>query len=215
MTGLKSIALVAMLGGASLLSACASMSESECVAADWNAVGFEDGVQGRSADHIARHRKACAAHGVTPNFLAYSDGREEGLQTYCREPNGLQVGIRGGAYANVCPEDSDGVFSAAYQAGRQLYQYNRKVAAQQATIRSHRSDLEDIIHEIEETQWEIVEGDMTDLARMKLVIKVVELSKAEDDLEKEIKYLQQDLVELEQQRDYYRTDLYDQYGVVS
>lgn len=215
MEQVRILRMAAALGGTLLLGACASMSASECTTADWNAVGYEDGVQGRSADYISRHRKACASHGVTPNFLAYSEGREEGLQVYCREPNGVHEGVRGAAYRNVCPDDSNGVFMAAYQAGRQLYEYNRKVKAQESKIRSHYTALEEVEHEIEQTQWEIVEGEMTDLARMKLVIRVVELSKEQDDLKKEIDVLETDLAYLKEKRDYYRVDLYDQYGLAS
>lgn len=54
------------------LAGCASgMDSAECVTADWRAIGYEDGSQGRGANSFSERRKACADHGVTPNFEAY------------------------------------------------------------------------------------------------------------------------------------------------
>ena len=47
------------------LSGCATMSGDECLTSDWNAIGYEDGARGYTADRIGKHRKACAKHGVS------------------------------------------------------------------------------------------------------------------------------------------------------
>ncbi len=53
------------------LAGCASgMDSAECVTADWRAIGYEDGSQGRGTGAFAARRKACADHGVTPKFEA-------------------------------------------------------------------------------------------------------------------------------------------------
>ena len=62
------------------LSGCASMSSEECVATDWWAVGHEDGARGYTSERFSRHRTACAKHGITADFGAYKEGREQGLQ---------------------------------------------------------------------------------------------------------------------------------------
>ena len=37
-----------------LLGGCATMSEQECLVSDWRAIGYEDGVQGRSEAVIGK-----------------------------------------------------------------------------------------------------------------------------------------------------------------
>ena len=65
-----------------VMSGCASMSGDECMATDWSAVGFEDGARGYTTERFAKHRKACAKHGITADFNAYQNGREQGLVEY-------------------------------------------------------------------------------------------------------------------------------------
>ena len=55
------------------MSGCASMSADECAVSDWNAIGYEDGAQGYTADRLGNHRKACAKHGVAPDLQAYQE----------------------------------------------------------------------------------------------------------------------------------------------
>ncbi len=59
-----SAVLVACLAVAS----CATMSESECLYADWYAIGLEDGAKGRHVSHVGKRRKACADAGVMPDM---------------------------------------------------------------------------------------------------------------------------------------------------
>ena len=70
--GLAAIAIV--------MQGCASMSGQECMVADWQAIGYEDGVRGSTADRIGNHRKACAKHGIAPDLQAYQKGRDAGLR---------------------------------------------------------------------------------------------------------------------------------------
>ena len=61
----KILILAAM---AIVVQGCASMSGQECMVADWQAIGYEDGVRGASGDRIGNHRKACAKHGLMAGF---------------------------------------------------------------------------------------------------------------------------------------------------
>ena len=62
-----------------VLSGCASMSSEECANSDWSAIGYEDGSRGYTTDKFGSRRKACAKHGITADFRAYQEGRDEGL----------------------------------------------------------------------------------------------------------------------------------------
>jgi hypothetical protein len=90
-----------------LLTACStSMTKDECRTVDWRTVGYEDGVAGRPGDRIARHRKDCAEHGVTPDLDAYLAGRAAGLREYCQPNNGYRAGVTGATYYDTCPPTS-------------------------------------------------------------------------------------------------------------
>src|SRR3990167_8939124 len=88
---------IALLLFSLLLAGCAGgMSKKECLYADWRAIGYEDGAQGRDASAIGSRRVACADKAkVTPDMEAYLSGREKGLDQFCRPANGFDYGSRG------------------------------------------------------------------------------------------------------------------------
>jgi Protein of unknown function (DUF2799) len=120
--------LLPILAAAVLLAACASLSEEECRAGDWFGIGFSDGAAGRTVEHIARHREACAEVGVTPELDAWLAGRAEGLRRYCTPENAYRVGRSGRAFSPVCPAGADPELRRAYLAGREQYEIGREIA---------------------------------------------------------------------------------------
>ncbi|MDQ7990909.1 MAG: DUF2799 domain-containing protein [Candidatus Dactylopiibacterium sp.] len=104
-----------------MLSACATLSEPECVHGDWEQIGYRDGQNGRPLARIDEHRDACLRYGVSPALPAYSAGRERGLNFYCTPANGVVVGRRGEHYAGVCPAASEERFLRGYEAGRAVH----------------------------------------------------------------------------------------------
>jgi hypothetical protein len=100
------LSLISLLG----LGGCASMSADECVTSDWHAIGYEDGARGYTADQLGNRRKACAKHGITPDFESYRAGREEGLRQYCQPSRGFSLGSGGARYNGVCPGDLEADF---------------------------------------------------------------------------------------------------------
>src|SRR5258705_279322 len=105
------------------LAGCASdsISESQCIAGDWQTVGYRDGVNGYRSTELLNHQNACVKHGVIPDRASYMVGWESGVREYCEANNGYDVGERGYTYNNVCPDDQREAFLAAYHNGRQLY----------------------------------------------------------------------------------------------
>jgi hypothetical protein len=66
-----------------LVAACASMDRSQCLNADWYAIGLEDGARGRALERLGEHRRACAQYNVTPDTARYVAGRNDGLKSFC------------------------------------------------------------------------------------------------------------------------------------
>ena len=104
-----------------LLSNCAVMNESECVAADWRMVGMEEGLQGKSALTIGSYRKACAEYGVTPDLHAYQTGHLQGIKQYCSPQKAYQLGTQGQTLPSACPSNIHPNFLSQHHQGLKIY----------------------------------------------------------------------------------------------
>ena len=104
-----------------LLSNCANMNESDCLTADWQTIGFEDGSFGKKQSNISTHRKECSAHGVTPDLSAYRNGHFEGSRQFCTANNGFSRGKNGKSYNRNCPHKFEDIFLAGFSDGQSLY----------------------------------------------------------------------------------------------
>lgn len=129
-----------------LLAGCATMDKSECRAADWRAVGFEDGAAGRAVSHIGQHRRACAEHGVAPDLAAYRGGHAEGARHFCNPANGFRQGRTGRDYSGLCPADLEDEFLAAHATGRHLYDLQREIDRLQSDTVGMHEDLQTLLH---------------------------------------------------------------------
>jgi len=191
--------VIAGLGG------CASMSGDECMTSDWAAIGFEDGARGYTSDQLSQRRKACAKHGVTPDFAAYQNGREQGLVEYCQPGRGFNIGSNGGSYHGVCDASLEGDFLDAYNSGRQLYTLQANVNRATAGINSRQNELDRIDEEILENEAELIDGETTMQRRIILLAELKNLSERIGELDAEIE-------DLYEQRAHYRFEL-EQYQV--
>lgn len=182
------------------LSGCASMSGDECVTGDWEAIGYEDGARGYTTDHISQHRKACAKHGVTPDFADYQNGRDQGLVEYCQPGRGFDVGSSGGRYNGVCSANLEADFLDAYNAGYHLYSLRSNVNRASSSINSKERELERIEDEMRTAEAALIGAETTTEQRILLLADLKDMSERTGQLEAEI----QDLYE---QRARYQVEL--------
>lgn len=110
-----------------LLSGCAIMGKDECLNAQWQNVGYEDGTKGYTASRISEYRKSCAEYNVSPDLGAYMKGRQHGLAEWCTPSNGYYQGTIGATYNGVCPETLEAGFQSAMYEGRAVYNYRKRV----------------------------------------------------------------------------------------
>ncbi|ART79420.1 DUF2799 domain-containing protein [Oceanisphaera avium] len=129
-----------------LLSSCASMSEEQCLTANWLDQGFRDGRVGQPLARLADHRKACAKVGVTPNEARYFEGRDQGILSYCTPENGLRVGRQGQTYRNACPAHLEQAFLVAFDKGKALYETEQTLEK----LQQQRQELERLLIEEED-----------------------------------------------------------------
>lgn len=184
------------------LGGCAGMSGDECVTSDWAAIGYEDGARGYTTDRISQRRKACAKHGVTPDFAAYQSGREQGLVEYCQPGRGFDVGSNGGRYNGVCSVDLEADFLDAYNAGYHLYTLRSNVNRANSAINAKERELQRIKDEMRDKEASLIGEETTTEERVLLLVDLKDLSERTGQLEAEIQDLYEQRarsqVELEQ-----------------
>lgn len=181
------------------MSGCASMSADECAMSDWRTIGFEDGAQGYTADRLGNHRKACAKHGVAPDFDAYQSGRSQGLRQYCQPSRGFNVGASGGRYNGVCPGDMEPDFVDAFNAGHQLHNLRASVNSANYQISAKRTELEIADKRILEAELLLIARDTTTENRILLLAELKDLSERTGQLDAQIVELIEERVVYEQQ----------------
>lgn len=192
-----------------VLSGCASMSANECALGDWRAIGFEDGARGYTADHLRQHRKACAKHGVTPDFVAYRQGRDQGLREFCQPSRGFTHGANGGTYYGVCAADQEPYFLDAYRRGQHLHALRRDVAAVNRQLAARRSELDDVEQQIRDTEAALIGAETPTEERILLLVDLKELSEQAGRLEAEIVALTEERIGHEHELESYQATLAD------
>ena len=185
------------------LSGCASMSADECVMSDWSAIGYEDGARGYTTERFGQHRKACAKHGVSADFQAYQQGRNQGLQEFCQPGRGFDVGVNGGRYHGVCPVELEGEFVEAYNAGYKLYSLRAAVNSANSAIRAREGELKYAEDRIVAIGIELISDETTTKQRIELLAEMKDLSEHTGELESEIEYLIAERARAEQELQYY------------
>ena len=98
--------------------------------ADWQALGFEQGNQGKGIALFNTYQKDCAKHQIKADFNAFKSGHAQGLQSYCTFDQGLNNGKRGVDYNTHCPRSQFPTFEEGYRSGINRYcSYNNGLIA--------------------------------------------------------------------------------------
>ena len=155
MLGAKFIRLIMVLF-AIALTGCATMNKQECETADWYQIGYEDGTRGYTEQRLAKHRQACARHGVTPVLRSYQDGYDEGVIPFCTLHNGFSQGKKGYEYTGICPSELEIEFLQGYNAGQEIYSVASSIDALTGRINRNDEKLDRLKKDIvsaETTLW--------------------------------------------------------------
>lgn len=183
------------------------MGKDECLAVDWRTIGYEDGVRGYTGERIARHRKACAKHGVTPDLDLYQAGRREGLEEYCQPANGFRVGARGAGYGGVCPAELEAAFVGAYESGFQLHTLESRLASADSLLAARRQELDAAEDDLVRLSLVIIGTDATPEERAVALVDTRQLAEAKGRLQTEIEQLEHDRLRFERELEDYRATL--------
>ena len=175
-----------------VMSGCATMSGDECAMSDWHAVGYSDGANGYTSDRYNRYSKSCAKHGISPDFHAYQEGRDEGLVEFCQPSRGYNLGVSGGRYHGVCDVALEEEFLDAYRVGHELYTLRSAVNNASSRISNKEYELERISEETRSKEALVIADETTIQDRVLLLADLKELSERKGELEVEIEELLQD-----------------------
>ncbi|MCP4187830.1 MAG: DUF2799 domain-containing protein [Gammaproteobacteria bacterium] len=119
---MKGLKIFVLLSASLLTHGCATLNENECKAANWKAIGFEDGSHGMDlARQFKRHRKACVEHGIKANFNQYKLGHKEGIRRYCVPVQGYKLGKSNRHFPGNCPTDLIAGVRRGYNLGHEIY----------------------------------------------------------------------------------------------
>lgn len=191
------VCLVASLGG------CASMSSDECANSDWTAIGYEDGSRGSTSERFTNRRKACAKHGLSADFQAYQNGRQQGLVEFCQPGRGFAVGANGGRYNGVCAADLEPEFLDAYNVGYQLYNLRSAVNNASSHIYARERELKNIKQDIRAKEAALIGTEATTEERVLLLVDIKDLAERTGQVEAEIQGLVSDRARLQTELQHY------------
>ncbi len=194
-----------------VMTGCAGMSDEECMATDWSAVGYEDGARGYTAESFSRHRKACAKHGITADFGDYQAGRAQGLVEYCQPGRGYDVGVSGGRYYGVCSVDLEPDFLDAYNEGYHLYTLRSNVNRANSGIHAKEQELENVHGSIRAKEAALIDPTTTMEERILLLADLKDLSERTGQLEAEIQALYEERARHQAELENYQAQAVD-YG---
>jgi hypothetical protein len=117
------------------------LSENECLTADWESIGYQDGSSGYPTGRIGDHIEACAEYGINPDRELFEAGRVRGLELFCTERNGLRVGRQGSSYNGVCPVTLEPAFVQGFELGRDLHEIDMHMQELQSRIQQVQAEL--------------------------------------------------------------------------
>lgn len=189
-----SAALVLVIA-AGLAGCAGGLSQKECQLADWRAIGFEDGVKGRSQSNVGEHRKDCAEYGVALQLDEYRAGWQAGVQQYCQPGKAYYLGRNGKRYSGVCPDHLESPFLSAYADGQALYKLERDVSRLSSTLRRKHNRLASIDTEMRETGLELVADGVSTEHRIRLLDILRRLGEERNQTQAEIPELEAELAD--------------------
>jgi hypothetical protein len=169
-----------------LLINCASLNKQECLNADWQSIGFEDGSRGYSSTRIGNHRKACAKFNVKPDFDLYQQGYSQGARQFCQPRNGYNLGLRGASYGVICPDDLQDRFVMAYREGKEIYRVKSTLNAYQKNL-DHLLEVMDANRdEKADLEHQLITGKLSKPQRIAIIKRMRELEKEKDEVSHKI-----------------------------
>ena len=202
--------LIACFTSLIILSGCgggASVSKNQCIASDWQTLGYRDGVSGLRSSQLLKHQDACVKHDIIPDRTGYMMGWNQGVLEYCQPNNAFEIGELGRGHNNVCPGEMQTPFTRAYREGRKLYLLRREVANIEQAIAQNEQRLETVKAEIVSSATHQLDPLLTPADRVELAAHTHRLTEERHRLLHEIPMLMDELDDKQAELDNLRQSL--------
>ena len=166
---MRKIGILAVVAACGLLAAsCETLNEDQCVAGDWQGIGYTDGANGYTESRFGEHVKACSKYNIVPDQAQYRVGRERGLPAYCNPGRGFAVGRQGQGYAGVCPANLERGFLSGYNDGRVVWDAQQRVDRANSEISNAEYRAREAEDNIREAERQLAVSGLSDDERARI-----------------------------------------------
>lgn len=105
---------------------CQHSPPENCSEPDWFEIGRRDGSAGKRIGLEHKYLGVCEKSNSSQNFELYKNGREAGLNEFCKPKNGFELGKAGQTYTKVCPPEIESDFLKFYMKGQHVHKLRQK-----------------------------------------------------------------------------------------
>jgi hypothetical protein len=117
---MKTIVTFAFLSLVLILTGC-GMSKEDCLATDWQQLGYKDATVGKFPRNLTSAIKDCGQYSISVDKNAYNAGWNAGIKQYCTSDQGFTIGSKGLEMSTVCPVELQAKFAAGWRKGVKAY----------------------------------------------------------------------------------------------
>lgn len=184
-----------------LLANCKTLTQEECLSANWEVIGFEDGALGKPSSFVERHQDTCSKFKVEPNLQVYLQGHAQGLNRYCTYQSGMVLAKNGSDYNLVCSANVFREFKKGFERGKNILSVQQQIQQVHSTVNQQANRLTEIDLLTKLKQNQLSEQSLLDEQLRLLKSEINKLQLEKQNLVTEIPYLRKQLVELQKRHD--------------
>ena len=174
------------------ITGCASISEEQCLAGNWQELGYKDGSSGASTTRVQKYAEVCTEHGVSVNQDLYLIGYKQGIESYCTDARGFRSGEGGSSFNEACLGFTE--YEQAFSEGYVIYQ----IKSEYASLINEYNDRLDDFYVIEDKLK--IDENLSDKERKRLHLK-------QERIKRELRGLRYDIRDFENTHGFSRTRL--------
>ncbi len=128
---------VIILSSALLLNGCAVMSKNDCMNANWNLIGQQDGFKGNGS-LLQQRAQACVKHQIVLDNDSYASGYNKGLKNYCNPQTVFDYALQGNGNYQSCPMEMQNRLRPYYTVANNFYKADKQLKSLEDDIASYR-----------------------------------------------------------------------------
>lgn len=135
-------AILALSMGYTILIGCTTLSKQHCLTGNWQTIGFNDGINGRTSEQLSTYNKTCAKAGIAPNYQAWELGYQLGLKRYCTKDNAYRIGRQGRQLSTTCAVEITPELMQVNLDGRRYYGLNKQLKIEKKYLKIYRDEYQ-------------------------------------------------------------------------